>query len=115
MTPFLSILCLLSAGQPDGIPSGAKADLRLLQGTWAIEAQDENGKELSGADLKGRTISFGGSAFLVRHKGATKQIGKIKIDPAKKTFNATIDKGEREGDFLPGIYELNGDTLKLCL
>ena len=35
------------------------------------------------------------------------------IDPAKKTINASIEKGTHEGDLLPGIYELNahGGTL----
>jgi hypothetical protein len=43
------------------------------------------------------------------------QIGKIKIDPVKKTINASVEKGAREGDLLPGVYDLDGDTLKICL
>jgi uncharacterized protein (TIGR03067 family) len=84
---------MMTVAQPDGIPETAKAEIKKLQGTWTIELQDVNGKELREADLKGRTISFGLNAFLVRHKGAMEQIGKItKIDPAKKIFNAAIDK-----------------------
>lgn len=115
MTPLLSFACLLSVGQPDGVSEAAKAELRQLQGTWAIEAQNESGKELAGAALRGRTVSFGLSAFLIRHRGVMEQLGKLKIDPVKKTLNATIDRGENEGDLLLGLYERDGDRLTLCL
>jgi uncharacterized protein (TIGR03067 family) len=115
MLSSLSLIGLLTLGQAGGFPDAAKAELKLLQGTWAIELQDEDGKELSAAELKGRTICFGMNLFLVRHQATMQQIGKVKIDPAKKTFNATIDKGDHAGDLLPGIYELDGDKLKICL
>jgi uncharacterized protein (TIGR03067 family) len=112
---ILSVLCLLSVAQPDRPADAAKEELRKLQGTWTIEFQQEDGKKLSESDLKGRTISFGSSLFLIRRKGVMEQMGKIKIDPAKGTINASIEKGTREGDLLPGIYDLDGDTLKICL
>jgi uncharacterized protein (TIGR03067 family) len=115
MVPTLSLLCLMAVAQPERPTDAGKEELKKLQGTWKIEAQSDDGEKLSDADLKGRTISFGMNHFLVRHKAAMKQIGKIKIDAGKKTMNATIDKGDHEGDLLPGIYELDGDTLKICL
>ncbi len=121
IVPFFSLLCLLSQAQPEWAadasiqPDASKEELKKLQGTWKIELQDEDGKTLSGADLKGRTISFGSTLFLVRKKAAMVQIGKIKIDPAKKSMNVSIEKGTHEGDLLPGIYDLDGDTLKICL
>jgi uncharacterized protein (TIGR03067 family) len=121
IAPFFSLFCLLFVAQTDlpadaaQQPDAGKEELKKFQGTWKIESQDEDGKKLSDAELKERTISFGSSLFLVRKKAAMVQIGKIKIDPAKKTINATVEKGAHEGDLMPGIYELDGDTLKICL
>jgi uncharacterized protein (TIGR03067 family) len=44
------------------------------------------------------------------------QAGNHKLDPSKspKTINAMIAQGERKGDILLGIYELDGDTFKVC-
>ena len=119
MVPIFSLLCAMTVAQPVDAASqaadAAKEELKKFQGTWKIEAQDEDGKTLSAAGLKGRTISFGSSLFLVRKKGSMEQLGKIKIDPAKKTINANVEKGTHEGDLLPGIYEFDGESLKICL
>jgi uncharacterized protein (TIGR03067 family) len=115
MAATLSLLCLMCIAQPDRPTDAAKEELKKLQGTWIVELQVDDGEKLADGDLKGRTISFGMNHFLVRHNAAMKQIGKIKIDPGKQSINASIEKGDREGDLLPGIYELNGDTLKICL
>jgi uncharacterized protein (TIGR03067 family) len=111
----MGVLCLMFAAQPERTSEAAKEELKKFQGTWKIELQEEDGKKLADADLRGRTISFGMNLLLVRSKGLAEQLAKIKIDPAKKTINASVDKGTREGDILPGIYEFNADTLKICL
>ena len=116
MTAFLTLVCLLPiAQQPEKLSEAAREELKKFQGSWSIEGHDEEGAKLSKDELKGRTISFGTNVFLMRQKTAMLQIGNLKkIDPAKKTLNADIDKGNREGERLLGIYELNGDTLKMA-
>jgi uncharacterized protein (TIGR03067 family) len=121
MLPILGLLCL-TVGQPnqpiDAAQeqlNAAKEELSKFQGSWTIELQEDDGKKLSEAELKGRTISFGSNLFLVRKKAAMEQIGKFKIDHAKKSINVNVEKGPHAGDPLPGFYELDGDTLKICL
>ena len=115
MVPTLSLLCLMIAAQPDSAKDANKEELKKFQGTWKIESHEEDGKKLTDAALKGRTITFGMNLLLVRQKSALEQMGKIKIDAGKKSINANIEKGEREGEVLPGIYEVDGDTLKLSM
>src|SRR5438105_670862 len=104
----MTVLCLLFTAQPDRLSDAAKEELRKFQGTWKIELQEEDGKKLADADLKGRSISFGMNLVLTRHKAMAEQLAKVKIDPGKKTINLNVDKGTREGDILPGIYEFDG-------
>ena len=39
-------------------------------------------------------------------------MARIKVDPSKKP--AQIDLTDRSDKTMPGIYELSGDTLKMC-
>jgi uncharacterized protein (TIGR03067 family) len=94
----------------------SKQELQRIQGSWQFESLQENGERVSEADLKDRTIFFGGEAFLVKQGEEFLQAGTQKLDPSKspKTINAMIAQGDRKGDILLGIYELNGDTFKVC-
>ncbi len=113
----LCVAFLAFQAQPDLRADAVKDELKKLQGTWQVELQNEDGKKLTDADVKGRTITFGANLFIVRHNSAMVQIGKLKVDPTKdvKTINATIEKGANAGDIMPGIYERDGNTLKICL
>ncbi len=114
----LWLLLITTAAPGDAQPpeKGIREELQRLQGGWQIELLEENGEKLSAADLKGRTILFGKDAFFMRRNNAVVQIGILKLDPSKspKTANAVIVQGEGKGDIMLGIYELQGDELKLC-
>lgn len=120
MLPTILLLGIMvgpAVGQQEPPGDAAKQELRRLQGSWRVEALEENGEKKGAEDLKDRTIFFGGDAFLVRQGGKLLQMGVLKFDPSKtpKSVNANIIQGGQKGDVLLGIYERDGDSLKLCM
>jgi uncharacterized protein (TIGR03067 family) len=113
------VLLLGSAGSgrtdepPKKGPTTAE-ELRRFQGTWRVEAWAESGKELDAAELKKRNAFFGANIFLFRRDNKTVRAGSMQLDATKRTINFSVREGEGKDDVLLGIYELAGDTLKLC-
>ncbi len=98
----VAAICLLAA-------DAAKDDPKDIQGTWTI-VSGERGGEVTPADaLKDATVIFAGNKFTAKINDRTRE-GTFKLDPAKKpkTIDVTID--DKDG---LGIYELNGDNLKI--
>jgi uncharacterized protein (TIGR03067 family) len=93
----------------------ARKELLKFQGTWSF-ASFEDGKKTPQPNLKKRTFFVGGSVFLVREGDKVIQAGTLRLSPAKspKTIDAVVRKGDHEGNTMLGIYELTGDTLKVC-
>lgn len=125
LASLLSISLLASAQEPKSKESdkektsrteAALRELIKFQGTWTVESQEMNGKPVPASDLKGRTIFFGGELFILRKGEEVLQIGLQKLDPAKApaTINATISKGLYQGETMLGIYEFDGEKLKIC-
>jgi uncharacterized protein (TIGR03067 family) len=99
-----------------------KKDQERLQGTWKVTEFVMNGKPMSEDERKGITIIFSGDTMtLMTLTGSPHNIGKrdykFKLDPTKKP--SAIETIPQDGPFRgktgPAIYELRGDTLKLCI
>ncbi|HEX6774404.1 MAG TPA: TIGR03067 domain-containing protein [Methylomirabilota bacterium] len=67
-------------------------------------------------DLRGHQLTFAGHRFTIRSKGKVIYQGTYIIDPCAKP--ATIDfrntAGEMKGKTWLGIYEMEGDVLRIC-
>jgi uncharacterized protein (TIGR03067 family) len=104
--------------------SGALADdkvdlekeVKKFQGTWTIESSKSGGKELPANELKGLIVTFEGDKHTVKKGDEVIQVGTQKLDPSKspKTIDVTMTEGPNKGTVMLGIYEINGDTLKVC-
>lgn len=86
-----------------------------LKGSWKAVRAERNGKPAP--DLKGHELTFAGNRFTIRSKeGKLLYEGTYRTDASKNP--ATIDflhtKGDADGKTWQGIYELAGDTLKIC-
>jgi uncharacterized protein (TIGR03067 family) len=97
-----------------------KADLEKevgkFQGPWTIESSETGGEKLAIGELKGLIVTFEGNKNTVKKGDEVIQIGTQKIDPTKspKTIDVTMTDGPSKGMVMLGIYEFDGDTLKVC-
>ena len=62
------------------------------------------------------TITFSGDKWMVKMGDNVVQAGTHKLDAAKKPtqVDAKITEGEGKGNSMLGIYELKGNTMKVC-
>jgi uncharacterized protein (TIGR03067 family) len=88
-----------------------------LEGTWKVEATVNDGKEE--ADAKEHTLIMAGTTFEVKKGDDTLFKGSIKTNAAKKPhgidFTFTDGPDDLKGKTVKGIYEVKGDSLRLCV
>jgi uncharacterized protein (TIGR03067 family) len=101
----------------------ARKELEKLQGTWKTVASESEGQkiEATGGGVAMPTVTIDGDQYLVNYpqsqsKGRKLSGTTIKIDPSKKpkTIDFTKADGSDEGKPSKGIYQLDGDTLRIC-
>jgi len=119
---LVALFCAVgfAASGGSGILADDKADLekelRKFQGTWTFESSEAGGKELAAGELKGLILVFEGDKHTVKKGNEVIQVGTQKLDPSKspKAIDVTLTEGVNKGAVMLGIYEINGDTLKVC-
>ena len=104
--------------------SGTRADdkadlekeLKNFQGNWNIESSVTGGTEISADQLKGFILIFEGDKHTLKFGDKVFQVGTLKLDPSKspKTVDVTMTEGPDKGTTMLGIYEIDGDTLRVC-
>jgi uncharacterized protein (TIGR03067 family) len=100
----------------------AKTDLAALQGTWVIVEKEFRGKKATKeeiASLRGEMVIKDGTATQWREESGEKEIvseAKITLDPTARPKSVDIahTKGDLKGETVLAIYELKGDSLKVC-
>jgi uncharacterized protein (TIGR03067 family) len=92
-----------------------KEELKKLEGTWVVESATRNGKD----DRKGgpSECTFSGGMLSMKEEDGTERKGKITIDPTKNPKTLDFEPEQKKGNEGTGraIYELKGDTLKICI
>ena len=93
-----------------------KTDIEMLQGVWKVLSLEIEGRTISGATLGGATIAIQGHQFTSVGMGAHYG-GIIEVDATHNpnTFNMNFTSGPEKGNVNLGIYELNGDSWRICL
>lgn len=88
-------------------------DLDKLQGTWNIVTSEMDGQSMPGG---GGRIVVRGSRFTTIAMGAASE-GTVVVHQttSPKGFDLQFEEGPEKGNTSFGIYELDGDTWKICL
>lgn len=94
----------------------ADPDLDRLQGTWQLVAMETEGHEVPADELKGRTAVYEGNRLSLRSGADVRRRGIVTLDSSRSP--GAMNTWDQDGPFadqtVPGIYELSGDTLKVC-
>lgn len=117
----LVVLCCAIGFAVSGGPGTEAADkatkeLKKFQGTWNIESSEAGGQQLPAADLKEFVVTYEGDKHTVKKGDQVVQVGTQKLDPSQspKAIDVTMIEGPNKGAVMLGIYEISGDTLKVC-
>jgi len=114
---FGCLVAALTIGRAGAQDDAAKNELKKLEGTWATVSIEAAGQKLTDEDkIKTRKLTMKGEKYTLKVGDETVQ-GTIEINPTKKpkTIDVKPDSGSNKGKTLLGIYELDGDNLKICL
>ena len=90
-------------------------DLKAMEGTWKVEAAEAGGKKIESGDLMEVVVKITGERYEVKMRDKV-DAGTLKLDATlkPKTMDATDTEGEDVGKVVKAIYELSGDTLRVC-
>lgn len=102
--------------------SGAAADQKpprdedRMQGTWVFATSERDGKKELDGDKVPLEMEFTTETFRFRLPAGAKHAQPYKLDASKKPRTIDWLAGAKTGPAKPllGIYELDGDTLKIC-
>ena len=94
----------------------AAGERKLIQGTWLPTAAELSENPLDEATLKTMKLVVEGDKYNITVGNSPFDKGIIRIDPAAKPKIMDIigTDGPNKGKTFLAIYELNGDTLRIC-
>jgi uncharacterized protein (TIGR03067 family) len=109
----LVIVAYVAAGQEDK----AKEDKQKLQGTWKLISFEIGGKGDDDTKDENRELVIDGDKITVKNEGKEVEQDRFVLDPTKKpkSIEVTTLTGDEKDKKRLGIYELEGDNLKICI
>jgi uncharacterized protein (TIGR03067 family) len=110
---LLNVLGLLSAASV--FAQDAATDAKKLEGAWTPSAAEIGEKAWPDDVLKKMKLVIAGDQYTVT-VGKAIDKGTIKFDSSKKpkTMDIMGAEGPNKGKTFLAIYEINGDTLRIC-
>ena len=114
-------MTLLAVGLVLGISQARaddKADKEKFQGEWSLVTLEENGESQKITEESDHYVKLKieGDKFMVGLKNGDHD-ATFAVDSSKKpkTIDVTLKGGDQDGKVMKGFYELQGDTLKICM
>jgi len=107
----------LAAGAAGPKEDAVKKDFQQLQGTWQASSLEQEGtKATEAVAMQMRLVVEGEKATFFAGDTVLMQ-GTVKLDPGAKpkALDLASTAGRLKGRAVEGIYEVDGDALKICL
>jgi uncharacterized protein (TIGR03067 family) len=116
MTLSISLVFMIGVFTYFDEAEAAKNDLALLEGVWRIAIVEVEGIKRPEASFAAHRVIIRNNGDFVVVQGSKLTRGTIKLDPTKapKRYEQTITNGAEKGRSFSCIYEITGDTYKLC-
>jgi len=114
MKPVLYV-CLFVAASLAAIAAAPPDDAKAVQGSWTPTKADLGGQPMPEAVLKTISLKLDNGKYEV-FAGGSPDKGTYTIDSSSKPKGMTITgtEGPNKGKTFPSIYEVQGDTLRIC-
>ena len=114
MKSFLCV-CLAVAASFIALGAAPPEDAKAIQGSWVPAKAELGGQPMTDVVLKTISLKLDNGKYEVS-VGATRDKGTYSLDPTTKPKGMTVigTEGPNNGKTFPAIYELNGDTLRIC-
>jgi uncharacterized protein (TIGR03067 family) len=106
---------LIAADAPED--SAVKREKEQLQGAWQVVAGEVGGAKPPADELRREKLVIKGDQWTYQwSKIREPEQAAYELDPAKSppAIDLRITSGDKKGKTLPGIYTVEGDTLKVC-
>jgi uncharacterized protein (TIGR03067 family) len=115
MTRTLIIAAAIFAITPALRAESKEEALAKLQGKWRVERIEENGVAEPEEEAKRFTLIIKGNKINVELRGQVEHTD-FQIDATKspKEIDMVPQYGDDKGKTFRGIYEIDGDTLRIC-
>jgi uncharacterized protein (TIGR03067 family) len=89
-----------------------EADQKALQGVWVAESMENAGQAAAKPDGRAVELTFKDNIF----SGGPGKDVTFKLDASQKPKHIQLTRSvDGKEESVLGIYELNGDTLKICI
>ena len=113
---LLGAVVFAAAGAVADDKPDAEKEMKKFQGTWTFESSEAGGQKMPADEMKKLVLTFEGAKHTVKNGDQVLQTGTQTLDPSKspKAIDVTITEGPSKGSVMLGIYEFDGDTLKVC-
>ena len=112
---YLFCICLAASASLTAIASDSSNDAKSVQGNWQPVKAELAGRPMADEVLKVISLKLDNGKYEV-FVGTAPDRGTYTIDSVTKPGSMTITgtEGPNQGRTFPAIYELKGDTLRIC-
>ncbi len=117
----ISLVCVTCGAEPKAAlkvdaRQAARDDLKKLEGTWDRVYMELEGEVLPPDTIEGWAAMYEGDHLMLRIHGKAYRESIVTLDPSRlpRAMNSWDLDGPAADETVPGIYEIDGDTCKVC-